>query len=240
MNCFLKHWVVMAMALMLMITPHAVASGHISVIYGKSPLDSLLGVAADYEKDFGSWDLEADAQLQDGDITESEAHIALGFDVGPVQLKPFLEINAIKTYEDWGYARDGGAKVNVPIGQSGVEAALGVFFRGSQAFVPLQKGTRNTQTGEIVWDEASVLNFDGLGLVNALFEVNFEWRRIDIGVSGIFDISNKSFHQVIVDAGTSWQLTEKLSIGVDGQYVEQPGEGGGRQTSATIRSNYKF
>lgn len=232
---FARYLAIIAVMLFACVSAHA--SGHISATYGRNPVDSLLGGSASYEKDFGKWDIEADAQIQSGDITESEAHVAVAFDVGPVQFKPFVELNAIRT-EDWGYSRDGGAKINIPIGDSGVELALGGFLRGSQAFVPLQKGTRNPITGEVEWDDASILNFDNLGLINALFEVNLEWKRLDLGLSGIFDVSNKTFHQIIVDAGTGWQITPKVSIFVDGQYIEQPGDG--RQVSFTSGVGYEF
>lgn len=212
------------------------SGGHINATYQQSPLDSLIGVAADYEEEYRWGDFEVDGALQSGDITEGEAHAAVAFNVGIFQVKPFGELNLIRT-SDWGHTLDGGAKLNFPIGNFNV--AGGVFARNSNAFVPLQTGTRNPITGEEKWDDATPLNFDDLGVLNALLETEFDWHRIEIGLTGIFDLSNQAFHQVIVDAGTNWDIGV-VSILADVQYIAQAGTGGGQQLSFQGGVGYKF
>lgn len=238
----MKHFCI-AIALMLMAffvtAAFGTQSGHISAIYGDNSIDQFLGLSGDYQKAFEHGDFEADAQIQSGDILEGDAHIAIALNLGYAQLKPFAEVNTVRT-DDWGYSLDGGAKINVPIGDTGVEVALGMFARGSKAFIPLQKGTRNPVTGEVKWEDATPLNFDNLGLLNALFETQFEWRRVNIGLKGIFDVSNQKFHQLITDLSSSWQLTQSLQFSAKWEYIVQAGEGGGQQASVAFAMGYKF
>ena len=220
-------------------TPIFRRSGHISAIYGYNPIDSLIGLSGSYETDFKHGDFEVDAQLQSGDIVEGDAHLAIAFDVGPVQLKPFTEVNTIKT-ADWGRTLDGGAKLNIPLRDSGVDVAIGMFARNSKAFIPLQHGTRNPVTGEVTWEDATLLNFDNLGLLNALFETQFAWKRVDVGLTGIFDVSNQEFHQLIIELSTSWQLTQRLQFSMMLEHIVQAGDAGGQQADATFAIGYKF
>lgn len=223
----------------LMLPALSFASGHISAIYDYSPIDGLLGLSADYEKDLGRYEIETDGQIQSGDIIDGGAHLAVAFDIGPIQLKPFAEVNAVRT-DDWGHTLDGGAKINVPIGDTGVDIALGMFARNSNAFVPLQTGTRNPVTGEVTWDDATLLNFSDLGLLNALFETGFKWKRLDVGITGIFDVSNQKFHQLITEASTSWQITQRLQFSVMGEHIVQAGDDGGQQLDVSFAMGYKF
>jgi len=211
--------------------------GHLSAIFTHNPVDSLLGLNGDYEKDFGKWTLEADGAIEHGDITEGGANLAIAFDVGPVQLKPFTTLAAIRT-SDWGHALDGGAKLNVPIGS--LDIAVGVFARNSQAFVPLQTGTRNPVTGEVKWNDATLLNFNDLGVLNAIGETEFSWRNLDFKLTGIFDISNQRFHQFITDATAAWDIPFGLQFSLLGQHVIQTGESGGQQFNISSQIGYKF
>ena len=200
-------WLVLA-TIMLCVS-YAFADGNISATYAHNPLDSLKGVVADYEKDFGEYEIETDGSIQQGDIIEGDAHFAIAFDVGPVQLKPFSETNFVKT-EDWGHTLDGGLKINVPWGN--VDVAVGMFGRSSNAFIPLQQGTRNPVTGEVKWNDATLLDFNDLGILNALFEIKFPLQQFDIGITGILDISNQKFHQVITEIGSSWKVAESFPV----------------------------
>ena len=229
-------WSVVAMALLAV---NAFGSGHISAIWDYNPIDGLIGVSGDYQTEFEDGDFEVDAQLQSGDIVVGDAHVAIAFNVGPVQVKPFAEANTIKT-EDWGHTLDGGAKLNVPIGDTGVDVALGMFARNSKAFIPLQHGTRNPVTGEVKWEDATLLNFENLGLLNALFETQFEWKRLNVGLMGIFDVSNQKFHQLITKVSTSWQLTQRLQFSVRAEHIAQAGATGGQQVDISFATGYKF
>ena len=215
----------------MMMCASADASGHINAIYSRNPMDSQMGLSGDYEKDFGLWEIEADAQVQRGDIVESEAHVAIAFGNGPVQFKPFAELNAVYT-KDWGHSLDGGAKINLPLGN--IDVAAGMFLRNSAAFKPIETATRVQGTEEWIPDNSgSPLNFEDLGLLNALIEFEYKWERVSLGVTSIFDISNQTFHQVILDAGTGWNVTPKLRLSVDLQYIVQAGENSGQQTTVT-------
>lgn len=215
----------------------AFSEGHLSATYAYNPVDSLIGLGGDYEKDFGKWTLEADGSIQHGDITESGANLAVAFDVGRVQLKPFTTLAAIRT-SNWGHALDGGMKLNVPIGS--LDIAVGVFARNSQAFVPLQTGTRNPVTGEIKWDDPTLLNFNDLGILNAIGETGWSWENLDVRLTGIFDISNRRFHQLITDATAAWDMPFGLQFSLLGQHIAQAGEGGGQQFNISSQVGYKF
>ena len=212
-------------------------SGHISATYAYNPIDSLKGLSADYEKDFGDYEIETDGTIQQGDIVEGDAHFAIAFDFGPIQLKPFSEINVIRT-EDWGHTLDGGLKLNVPLGD--LDIAVGVFGRNSNSFVPLQQGTRNPVTGTVTWEDSTLLDFNELGVLNALLETKFTWERIDIGVTGIVDVSNRKFHQLITEVGTSWDVSEDLLLTLVAEYITQAGENGGQQLDFMLAFGYQF
>lgn len=212
------------------------ASGHISLNYAYNPIDSLVGLSGDYEKDFGGYEVETDGQLQSGDIIEGDLHAAVAFDMGPVQAKPFVEANIVRT-EDWGRTLDMGAKLNFPIGD--LDIAAGLFGRNSDAFKPIETGTRvQGVAGSEKWKESSILNFNDLGLLNALIETQYQWKRVQFGVTGIVDISNREFHQIILDASTGWKLTSKLSLNVDAQHITQIGDG--QQFSFNGGVSYNF
>jgi len=222
----------------LLIVPTLLASeGHVAAIFSHNPVDSLLGGNGSYKKTFGKWTFEADGSIEHGDITESGANLAVAFDIGPIQLKPFTTLAAIRT-GDWGHALDGGAKVNVPIGS--LDVALGVFARNSQAFVPLQTGTRNPVTGEVTWDDATLLNFNDLGILNAIGETGWSWRNLHFQLTGIFDISNQRFHQLITDATAAWDMPFGLQFSLLGQHIAQTGESGGQQFNISSQIGYKF
>lgn len=228
--------------LTLLTIPSLLASeGHVAAIFSRNPVDSLMGGNGSYKTDFGKWTLEADGSIAHGDITESNANIAVGFDIGlgqkEIAIKPFTTLAAIRT-SDWGYALDGGVKLNVPIGS--LDVAIGAFARNSQAFVPLQHGTRNPVTGEIKWEDPTLLNFDGLGVWNAVVETGWDWKNLDLKLTGIVDLSNQKFHQLITDATASWDVAWGLQFSVMGQHIAQAGEGGGQQVNISSQIGYKF
>ena len=216
---------------------YALGSGNISGTYAYNAIDSLKGLSVDYEKDFLDYEVETDGSIQQGGIIEGDAHIAVAFAVGSIQLKPFGELKFVKT-EDWGHTLDGGIKINIPI--VSIDVAVGVFGRSSNAFIPLQKGTRNPVTGAVKWDDATLLDFNDLGVLNALFETQFELNLFHVGITGIFDISNRKFHQVITEIMASWELERSIWFSITAEHIAQVGEGGGQQIDFIAAVGYKF
>ena len=211
--------------------------GHLSATYAYNPIDSLIGLSGDYQRDFGRGSLEADGSLQHGDITEGDASLAVAIDAGPIQIVPFITHQAIRT-SNWGHVFDGGLKGNWPIRH--YDIAIGIFGRASQAFVPLQTGTRNPITGEVHWDTATLLNFHDLGILNALIEAGFSWFFLDIQLASIFDVSNRRFHQLITDVTAAWDMPFGFQFSVVGQHIAQAGHFGGSQFNIQTAWGYKF
>ena len=216
------------------------SKGHLSAIYGGNSADRFLGISGDYERKFKGGDWEIEGQLQRGDITQGDFYAAVAFNMWKLQIKPFAELNTVQM-DDWGYTTDGGMKTKIPIGDTGVAVAFGAFLRGSNAFVPLQTGTRNPVTGEIKWEDPTLLNFDNLGLVNGIVEVPIEWRRLDIKLTSIIDISNQRFHQFITSVTYSKQITESLQFSAMGEHIAEAGKDGadgGQQADFSLRLGY--
>lgn len=229
-QCFLFLSVLMAMAFVA----SAFASGHLSVTYGGNSIDTLLGVSGDAEFEVSKWEVKADGQLQSGDIVDGDGEVSAVYRLGAVQLGPFVQSSVVYT-SDLGHTLDGGLKVNFP--WRSTDVAVGFFGRSSQAFVPLQTGARNPVTGEVKWEDATLLNFDDLGRWNALVEFGVEWRRVDLEFTGIFDCSNLAFHQVIGEASSAWAVTEALDFVAA---VEVIVEQGGWQRDVQLGFSYKF
>lgn len=222
----------------IVFAPTAHSAGYISVDTAYNAIDDFVGASGGFNKDFGKYEVELEASAQKGDIFEGEFHAAVARDIGPVQAKPFVEINTVKT-DDWGGSYDGGAKLNVPY--KGLDFAGGLFLRGSDAFRPIETGTRTQGVpGSEKWDQATLLNFDDLGLVNGILEVEFGIGRFKVGVATIFDISNQKFHQLVTDASASWQLYRALHFNLAVEYIAQAGENGGQQTDITGGVSLKF
>lgn len=224
----------LAVLVLLSLMQAAFASGHVAVTLGRNPIDSLLGGSADYEAEVNKVEVKADAQFQSGDILDGDGNVSLAYALGVFQVVPFAQVSVVYT-SDLGHALDGGLKLNFP--WRSADVAVGFFGRSSQAFVPLQTGTRNPVTGEVTWEDATLLNFDDLGILNLLIEAGLEWRRVDLKVTGIFDASNRRFHQVIGEASSAWAVTERLDFIAAIEYII---EDSSSQSDMQFGFGYKF
>lgn len=211
--------------------------GHVGAIYQYSSIDTLFGLTGDYSGKWGRYAVETDGTFQVGNILEGDLHAAVAFGIRGIELAPFAEVNVIRTFTT-GHTIDGGMKLVVPIRNFAIEG--GMFLRNSNAFVPMQTGTRNPITGEITWDDPTLLSFSDLGLVNALLKTEFQWYRLKVGLTGIVDVSNQAFHQLITDLSMAWQLDRNLQFSVVAEHIAQAGEGGGQQSKFSGQVGYKF
>lgn len=223
----------------LLVSPTAHSSGFVNVNYNFNPIDSLIGLSGGFTHDFGNYDIEVEGQGQRGDIIEGDLHAAVAFDVSIFQVKPFAEVNLVKT-DDWGRTLDGGAKLNFPIGV--LDFAGGLFLRNSDAFRPIETGTRvQGVEGSEKWDTATLLNFDDLGLVNGILETKVQWHRVNLGIAAILDISNQAFHQFISTAGASWQWSpHNIQFSMSIEHIAQAGNKGGQQFDVAAGFGIKF
>lgn len=194
--------------------------------YNQIDTDSGWGVTADKSFQVGSVGLEADGQLQSGDLYRGKYHAEVNFPLFSRVKGKFFTGGYVKgsTLKGLGNVNDFGTAFEFPaIGA--VTWGFGIFARATGPFskqsaidvlvpVGFNEGYLESLGLQNVYADPTGLSIQDFNSWNALFYGEFDWRNWHVKVSGLPQLtrSDNPVHQLLAEFSTSVEVAGNFDV----------------------------
>lgn len=194
-------FITLLMAVCLLCSP-ALAS-QIGVNVSQSPADSALNIVGDYEKSVGDVDLEAEGQMNIGDVYIGNVDLSAKFNITKVAVK-LTSSNLLQGPTLAGLGRQTVQDLSLVFPIKSVDVSAGVFTAQSNPFAETYELKDLTDPNSVEVSEAGIELPDG-NRWGVSFAFGVDLLMLEVGAKGLLDPSNIT-HQGRFDIGTGGEI----------------------------------